>query len=326
MDELDYNIFIGLSLHFGGRKPAHWSGTAGVGMSYKIQKNDGFGAQFNANATVNFYNGGLGALSSGNKLHIDQVYSAGVTLGSGRGEPMTIYPLHLDSGSGMVDHFKYSGSIGTNIIRNNSGRNQQVGFTQLRAFSGSFSFYNDFGGFQKIGIADGYDRWWTGGGNLTIGSRNSEFQLVIGSDVFTADTDSQVKNYTDQELLDGNFPEGTKSGYSFDDFDINIPKPDNFKDVLDYTPNIANELDQNYLNEFRNGTQWNPNAHSFNLNQGRTSFRLNTPYGQFGANRMGQSSMISQDLIHRMINFHLIPSTRPNSWEFQHKQNTNFGN
>lgn len=320
MNELDYNIFIGLSLHFGGRKPAHWSGTAGVGMSYKIQKNDGFGAQFNANAAVNFYNGGLGALSSGNKLHIDQVYSAGVTLGSGRGEPMTIYPLHLDSGSGMVDHFKYSGSIGTNIIRNNSGRNQQVGFTQLRAFSGSFSFYNDFGGFQKIGIADGYDRWWTGGGNLTIGSRNSEFQLVIGSDVFTADTNSQIR-YGDNQN------DETKA-YIFDQLEENNPRPGGIfnKETYSYSPNSAGELNQDYLTRYRKGTIFNQNAHSFDLNQGRTSFRLNTPYGQFGVNQMGQSSMISQDLIHRMINFHLIPSTRPNSWEFQYKNQPNFGN
>jgi hypothetical protein len=315
MDELDYNIFIGLSLHFGGNKRAHWSSTAGVGMSYKIQKNDGFGAQLNANAAVNFYNGGLGALSSGNKLHIDQVYSAGLTLGGGNGAPMTINPFHLDSGSGMVDRFKYSGSIGTNFIRNNSGRNQQVGFAQLRAFSGSFTFYNDFDGFRKIGIADGYDRWWTGGGNLTIGSRNSEFQLIIGSDVFTADTDSQVKNFNDSNG-------GPKSGYSFDKQLKNTPKPKGLGNILDYTPNTAKELNQEYLDNYRNFTPYNSNAHSFDLNQGRTSFRLNTPYGQFGANKMGQSSMISQDLIHRMINFHLIPSSRPNSWEFQYKNGT----
>ena len=328
MDELDYNIFIGLSLHFGGNKRAHWSGTAGVGMSYKIQKNDNFGAQLNANAAVNFYNGGLGALSDSNKLHIDQVYSAGVTLGSGRGQDMTINPFHLDSGSGMVDRFKYSGTLGTNFIRNNSGRNQQVGFAQLRAFSGSFTFYNDFDGFRKIGIADGYDRWWTGGGNLTIGSRNSEFQLIVGSDVFTADTDSQVLQYSKKDLLDGGFPDGAKSGYSFDEYGINISKPGGIfdKETYKYTPNIATELNQDYLNSNRKGTLFNQNAHSFDLNQGRTSFRLNTPYGQFGANRMGQSSMISQDLIHRMINFHLIPSTRPNSWEFQYKNQSNFGN
>lgn len=319
MDELDYNIFIGLSLHFGGNKRAHWSGTAGVGMSYKIQKNDNFGAQLNANAAVNFYNGGLGALSDSNKLHIDQVYSAGVTLGSGRGQEMTINPFHLDSGSGMVDRFKYSGTLGTNFIRNNSGRNQQVGFAQLRAFSGSFTFYNDFDGFRKIGIADGYDRWWTGGGNLTIGSRNSEFQLIVGSDVFTADTDSQIKNFDDSNG-------GPKSGYSFDQQWENNPKPEGLRDILDYSPNTATELNQDYLNQYRKGTIFNQNAHSFDLNQGRTSFRINTPYGQFGANRMGQSSMISQDLIHRMINFHLIPSTRENSWEFQYKQNVNTGN
>lgn len=313
MDEFDYNVFVGLSIHFGGGKPAHWSGTAGVGMSYRFQDRNHFGAQANVNAAVNFYNGGIGALPVGDKIHIDNVLSAGVTLGTGKGDPMSIYPLHVDSGTGMVDRFKYSGTLGTNFIFNNSGRNQQVGFTQLRAWKGSFTFYNDFGGFQKIGIADGYDRWWTGGGNFTFGARNDEFQVIVASDVFTADTDSQIKNFDDSNG-------GPKSGYSFDEQWANTPKPEGFQDILDYSPNTAKELNQEYLDLHRNNTLFNPNAHSFDLNQGRTSFRLNTPYGQFGANRMGQSSMFSQDLIHRMINFHLIPSTRPNTWEFQYKK------
>lgn len=325
MDEFDYNVFVGLSIHFGGGKPAHWSGTAGVGMSYRFQERNNFGAQANVNAAVNFYNGGIGALPVGDKIHIDNVLSAGVTVGTGKGDPMSIYPLHVDSGTGMVDRFQYSGSLGTNFILNNSGRNQQVGFVQLRAWKGSFTFYNDFGGFKKIGIADGYDRWWTGGGNFTFGARDDEFQVVIANDVFTADTDSQVKNYSEEELLSGNFPEGTKSGYSFDEYDINIPSPGGIfdKETYDYTPNIAQELNQDYLTNFRNGTLYNPNAHSFGLNQGKTSFRLNTRFGQFGANRMGQSDMFSQDVIHRIINFHLIPSTRENNWEFQYKYNTN---
>ncbi|MFV0305252.1 MAG: hypothetical protein ACK5IC_07220, partial [Moheibacter sp.] len=179
----------------------------------------------------------------------------------------------------------------------------------------------------KIGIADSYDRWWTGGGNFTFGSLDDDFQFIIGSDVFTADTDSQVSNYTEEELLNGNFPEGAKSGYSFDEYDLNTPKPGGIFDeeTYAYTPNIAKELNQSYLNDFRNKTQWNKNAHSFNLNQGKTSLRLNTPFGQFGVNNLGQSNMFSQDIIHRMINFHLIPSTVENGWEFQFKQRLNSG-
>jgi len=325
MNDLDFNVFVGLSIHFGGGKPAYWSGTAGVGASYRFQEKNAFGAQANLNAAVNFYNGGLGALPGDNKIHIDNVLTAGLTLGSGRGEPMTIKPLHLGSGSGMVDNFKYSATLGTNFILNNSGRNQQVGFTQLRAWKGSFTFYNDFNKFQAIGIADGYDRWWTGGGNFTFGSRNDEFQLVIASDVFTADTDSQEKYYKDKDMEKlieaGIFPEGTKSGYSYDVDELNTPRPGGMfdKETYGYTPNIAQELDQSYLDGFRNGTQWNQNAHSFDLNQGRTSFRLNTPYGQFGVNGLGAGHMYSQDIIHRVINFHLIPSTRENNWEFSYK-------
>lgn len=317
MDEFDYNVFVGLSIHFGGGKPAHWSGTAGVGMSYKIQNRQNFGAQANVNAAVNFYNGGIGSLPNSNRFHFDNVLSAGVTVGTGKADPMSIYPLHLDSGTGLTDRFKYSGTIGTNMIFNNNGRNQHVGFTQLRAWDVSLQFYNDFGGFQKIGIADGYDRWWTGGGNLTIGSRKDEFQVIVGSDVFTADTNSSFRYGNDQD--------DESKAFVFDELEENIPRPGGMFDAetYKYTPNTAGELTQDYLNEHRNGTLFNPNAHSFGLNQGRTSFRLNTRYGQFGANYMGQSSMMSQDVIHRLINFHLIPSTQPNSWEFQYKPKLN---
>lgn len=307
MEELEYKFFLGMSMHFGGGK-SYFSGTAGVGVSKR------FGAvDPGVNLALNFYNGGSGTLENSNKVHFDTVLTAKVTAGGGKGDPMSIYPLHLDSGTGLTDNYKYSATLGTNFILNNSGRNQQVGFLQLRASNFSFQTYNDFSGFKKIGIADGYDRWWTGGGNITIGANNSDYQFVIASDVFTADTDSD-------NLLDSMNAKKSLEDFNTKSFNSSFDK---FKTRLtEYTPTKASEVDQTFLDEKRGGVLWNENSHSFNLNQGRTSFGLKTPQGSFRANHLGSSDMWSQDMIHRTINFHLIPSERDNHWEFQYSPNT----
>jgi hypothetical protein len=310
MNELETNFFVSMSWHFGGGK-SYMSGTAGVGVSRKFDA-----IQPGVNLAVNFYNGGIGAREDSNMMHFDTVLTAKVTAGSGTGNPMTVYPLHLDSGTGLVDNYKYSATLGANLILNNSNRNQRVGFLQLRAGDFSFQTYNDFGGFKKIGISDGYDRWWTGGGNITVGSRNSEYQLIIASDVFTADTDTEneVDRANARKSLEEFNKQNTGSGFQ------------KLKNKLsDYTPTTASEVDQTFLNASRDGAQWTAEKHSFNLNQGRTSFRMKTPQGQFGLNSLGKGNMYSQDIIHRVINFHLIPSERENYWEFQYTPTINTG-
>lgn len=302
MDELETNFFAGLSWHFGGGK-SYMSGTAGIGVSRRIDF-----LQPGVNLAVNFYNGGLGTLQDSRKMNFDTVFTGKVTTGAGRGNAVDIYPLHLDSGTGMEDRFQYSATIGTNFILNNSGRNQQVGFVQLRAGDFSFQTYNDFGTFKNIGISDGYDRWWTGGGNLSFGAKNSSYQFIIASDVFTADTDSF--NETDRLTADKNL----------EDFNtVNTGSWFNRTQerALQYSPGTATELDADFLKKSRNNTTWDTDMHSFNLNQGRTSFRGRTPQGKFGINGLGAGHMYSQEIIHRAINFHLIPSERDNYWEFQ---------
>lgn len=302
MDELETNFFAGLSWHFGGGK-SYMSGTAGIGVSRRIDF-----VQPGVNLAVNFYNGGLGALPDSRKMNYDTVFTGKLTAGAGRGNPMDIYPMHIDSGTGMEDRFKYSATVGTSFILNNSGRNQQAGFVQLCAGDFSFQTYNDFGGFKKIGISDGYDRWWTGGGNFTFGAKNSSYQFIIASDVFTADTDSFSE--TDRLTADKNLE-------SFNNNDTGSWFEKTTARALNYSPGTATEVDADFLRRSRNNTAWDADMHSFDLNQGRTSFRGHTPQGNFGVNGLGSGHMYSQEIIHRAINFHLIPSERENYWEFQ---------
>ena len=312
MDELNTKFFIGLSWHFGGGPKSYFSGTAGVGVSRRFGPVDP-----GVNIAINAYNGGMGALSGSNAMNFDVVMTGKLTVGGGRTNPMSVYPFHMDSGTGMEDTYKYSGTLGTSMVLNNNDRNQQVGFVQLRAGNFGFQFYNDFGGFKKIGIADGHDRWWTGGGKVILGNNRSNYQMIIASDVFTADTDSE--SVTDSEAA-------KRSLADFEQRHIGSSGFEKFKDkAFNYTPTTATEVGQDFLNFKRDGVAWNPNAHSFDLNQGRTSFHARTPQGSIGINGIGQGHMYSQDMIHRFINFHLIPSERPNYWEVQIGPNINTG-
>ena len=281
MNELEARFFVGLSWHFGGNK-SYMSGTAGIGVSRRINF-----VEPGVNLAVNFYNGGLGALSNSSEMNFDTVLTAKVTAGTGNGNPMTVYPLHVNSGTGLVDNFNYSATIGTNFILNNNQRNQQVGFVQVRAGDFSFQTYNDFGGFKKLGLSDGYDRWWTGGGNLTFGARNSNYQVVIANDVFTADTDSD--NQLDDMNAKKSLEEFNKKTYnsSFDKIKNRL---------TEYSPSQASELTQPFLDERRGGKLYNESAHSFDLNQGSTSLKLNTPQGNYGINSLGSSNVYSQNI------------------------------
>lgn len=310
MNELDAKFFVGLSWHFGGGK-SYMSGTAGVGVSKRFSA-----FEPGVNLAVNFYNGGMGARSDSNAMNFDTVLTGKITAGAGHANPMSIYPLHMDSGTGMQDSYRYSATLGTSMILNNNDRNQQVGFLQLRADNFGFQFYNDFGGFKKIGIADGHDRWWTGGGKVILGNNNSNYQMLIGSDVFTADTDSQ--SVIDEENANRSLVEFEKTNTG-NFFERTANK------AFNYTPTHATEVGQEFLDANRGGVLWNKNAHSFDLNMGRTSILGRTPQGSFGINGLGSSHMISQDLIHRGINFHLIPSQRPNYWEVQTGPQINTG-
>lgn len=302
MDELETTFFFGLNWHFGGGK-SYMSGTAGVGVSKRM----GF-VQPGANLAVNFYNGGIGARSDSNMMHFDTVLTGKITTGAGHGNPMTVYPLHVDSGSGLEDRYQYSATMGTNLILNNSGRNQHVGFVQLRAGDFSFQTYNDFGAFKKIGISDGHDRWWTGGGNFTFGAKNSDYQVIVASDVFTADTDSEGER--DRLNAEKSLEEFTQTNQG-----SWLERTRNR--ALNYTPTFASEIDTDFLKASRDNIPWSAEQHSFDLNMGRTSGIVRTPNGTARVNGLGASHMISQDVIHRTINFHLIPSKRPDYWEVQ---------
>ncbi|HRI01214.1 MAG TPA: polymorphic toxin type 23 domain-containing protein [Saprospiraceae bacterium] len=76
--------------------------------------------------------------------------------------------------------------IGVNFILNNNGRNQTVGGIAANYDRVSISYYNDGGvPFDKLGLGDQFDRYWTGGANIFIHDSQRTNLLELSYDQFT---------------------------------------------------------------------------------------------------------------------------------------------
>lgn len=131
------------------------------------------------------YQGGLGTMSGSeqNKSNFsgDLIGSVLVTSGGwyrgGQLDPqqMVIRNQPLYYFTDMVqpvlqNPYRYSFSIGTNYVIPFDGQKhaQQVGFIDFHLENFQLGYYNDGGGFQGIGIGDGNDRYYTGGGLISL--------------------------------------------------------------------------------------------------------------------------------------------------------------
>ncbi len=125
---------------------------------------------------INIYNNGLGnsLLPSRKQAELDIVNTIGIAGGIGK-DTLNRYqnkvrPFNSMSANAVMQSiYDFSYALGTNFIINGRGRNQQVGFINAGAHQYfQLSFYNDGPPFHFIGLGDGYDRWWTGGGNIVV--------------------------------------------------------------------------------------------------------------------------------------------------------------
>ena len=175
-----------------------WPGV-GFGIGFRTNFNGGFSvsvamgisqrgsdAMGSINMSLSAYNYGLGTThgSTGNySRQMDFVISPALTigLGSGEGRALPLNTISNNMSTGVFNNFEGSGTVATNFVLNSSGRNQRVGFVGGKSGSASFGMYNDF----IPGLGDKDDRWYTGGGNLTIASDFGNF--MIGTDVFTGE-------------------------------------------------------------------------------------------------------------------------------------------
>ncbi|MFK8037915.1 MAG: hypothetical protein AB8B74_06465 [Crocinitomicaceae bacterium] len=158
--ELRFNFSTGISRGFGWKSDY----TPFLG-TYQIQ--------------IEAFRGGVGSsLLGGNRSkfvwdlrNILQINSGLVSNNSPMGRPLT--KLLGTSEYSIRDPYDYSIGIGTVFINGlNHERNQQLGFLSLGVLQVSACYANDGPFFHKIGLGDGYDRWWTGAGYLGVYFKN----------------------------------------------------------------------------------------------------------------------------------------------------------
>ncbi|WP_010136528.1 hypothetical protein [Ochrovirga pacifica] len=69
----------------------------------------------------------------------------------------------------LLDPLDYSLSLGTTFVNGiGHNRNQQVGIGSISVLNFRLAYYNDGPPYKKIGLGDGYDRYWSGGGSLGL--------------------------------------------------------------------------------------------------------------------------------------------------------------
>jgi len=120
-------------------------------------------------------------------FQIDFTNSISIGYGSKErtGYSKQIRTLHNGDYYNIVFNNKFLGFLTTNIILNNHKRHQVVGAINLSYDHVSINYYNDGPPFNSIGLGDGFDRYWTGGGHIIYhGSRNQNI-IEFSYDQFT---------------------------------------------------------------------------------------------------------------------------------------------
>lgn len=201
--EKDLNVNVSVSVNLGSGNSSSVSASIGVGMSFKGKNIMGA-----LNTSARFYAGGLGSLGAKDP-QFDLTASPSLTVGTGSAGSQPLTTFNSSTNYAVNNNFKYSITAATNLNLNFGRENnlasnlpgsfQRVGGINARAGDFSLSTYNDV--FPLIG--DGDDRYWTGGGSVFIGQRES-FNLTLGTEVFTGERFSK----------DGNSNSGNYSSYN----------------------------------------------------------------------------------------------------------------
>lgn len=180
-----YGFAIKLSFEIGKDKLSSFRISASAGIAKAFRNNFMPGYQIG----VSLYQGGLGnsvATSRRYNLQLDWINTFFLTVGSDQSEhPKVLYTFHSYSSMPLSNPYKASLTLGTNLVRNIHKRHQTVGFVNAGLERWQFLYYNEGPFFNYLGLGDGYDRWWTGGGLISWGSHTDYFQLMFAYDKFT---------------------------------------------------------------------------------------------------------------------------------------------
>lgn len=176
---LNFNLNISSASSFPG---ANVFGSFLLTSKFKNLK----GLMTNYGATVSVYTGSLG--NDRNLLQSDlQIdFTNALTLGYGFNQvsyPKYLMTLQNSPAYNLTHDFKYALFVGTNFVLNNHHRNQAIGSITATIDNFSLNYYND--GALPLGIADNFDRWWTGGLAAIVHDRRGFNRVEATFDQFT---------------------------------------------------------------------------------------------------------------------------------------------
>ena len=191
-ESFDIGFTLRLNFHFNNKGASNFSASAGVGVSQVLGGRDvQVTPSYQLNA--NFYSNGIGNNLHRNKrkFQIDFINSLALTFGVGQLDraprDMEIRTFNaMTSPTIRSNYYKFSATIGSNFVNNMNHRNQQVGFLGVDIWKVvKLGYYNDGPIFDKIGLGDSYDRWWTGGGFFELDGRAlaKVFYWMAGKDI-----------------------------------------------------------------------------------------------------------------------------------------------
>lgn len=121
-----------------------------------------------------------------NDIQLDFANSFTLGWGHQRGPVKYLRTINNVPAYNLVHDYRYGLFASTVFLFNNHHRNQSIG-----AFNGtlgdvSLNYYNDGGTpFDRLGLGDNFDRWWTGGGGLLVHTNRGFNRLELGFDQFT---------------------------------------------------------------------------------------------------------------------------------------------
>lgn len=120
-------------------------------------------------------------------LQVDfaHTFSVGGTWGQPTSYPKFIRTLHTGDYYNLVLDRSHALVLSTNAIFNNHRRHQMQGSASLTLGRASFNYHNDGPPFPAMMLADGFDRYWTGGGAVFIHDPLGFNRIVAGFDQFT---------------------------------------------------------------------------------------------------------------------------------------------
>lgn len=193
---------VSINFNLNSKRSSNYFFSAALGASYQVswRKSAPSFLQPSTQLTANFYRGTVGTSIDPKKRMTHQfelVANAALTARLSNDFYFDDKPVRTfcNFNTVAVTHrFKNSITLATNFVINpkDPSRNQQVGFGGISTGDFALGYYNDGTPWNFIGLGDGLDRWWTGGGFFEVWSQHAPVRLGVYYDNFTGGNDDDA--------------------------------------------------------------------------------------------------------------------------------------